>query len=262
MLEIFCRRNKMKVLATVLSVTLVLAFAGFSHGEQIPCPGKICYETDVDTGLPVKDGNVGCCVKMGLECCPDGLYCVKNATAQCTANGGRSPPKKYKKNEDSSAAAPLNASGRKLLSLKNTICPGGTCEEDDWFCCPDNNYCAETEADCPNFLAKKLEKHGMLSSFGRKLLSLEGTNCPGGTCEEDNWFCCADNNYCAETEADCPNFAKAAKFLPIQSAISTGRKLLSLKNTICPGGTCEEDDWFCCADNNYCAETESDCPGF
>ena len=80
--------------------------------------------------------------------------------------------------------------------------------------------------------------------------------------KEDNWFCCADDNYCAETEADCPNFAKAAKFLPIQSAISTGRKLLSLKNTVCTGGICEEDDWFCCPDNNYCAETENDCPNF
>merc|ERR1711953_584004 len=196
---------KMKVPATVISVTLVLAFAGFSHGEQIPCPGTICYETDVKTGIRVEEGNVGCCVKMGLECCPDGLYCVKNAATQCTDGG--SPPKKYKNknNDDESASAPLNPSGRKLLSLKNTNCPGGTCEEDNWFCCSDNNYCAETEADCPNFAKtpKKLLTH---KTTGRKLLSLKSTDCPGGTCEEDNWFCCADNNYCAETEKDCPNF--------------------------------------------------------
>jgi len=253
----------MKVPSTIILVFLALSIADFSIGEEILCPGQICYERD-DKGVIVKDGNVGCCVKMGLECCPDGLYCVKNATAQCTANGGRSPPKKYKHNEEGPQNAAVNTLGRKLLVLKDTKCPGGTCEEDNWFCCPDNNYCAETEADCPNFLAsvKKLENHGLLSSFGRRLLSLQGTNCPGGTCEEDNWFCCADNNYCAETEADCPNFVKAANFLPIKSSISTGRKLLSLKNTNCPGGTCEEDNWFCCADNNYCAETEKDCPNF
>jgi len=249
---------KLIIISAILAVTLLK----LANGDEIPCPGQVCYERDRETGEIVKGGNVGCCVKMGLECCPDGLYCVKNATLQCTDGG--SPPKKYKNknNDDESASAPLNLSGRKLLSLKSTDCPGGTCEEDNWFCCSDNNYCAETEADCPNFLtsAKKLSSSGILSSFGRKLLSLGNTNCPGGTCEEDNWFCCSDNNYCAETEADCPNFAKAPKKL--LSHKTTGRKLLSLRSTDCPGGTCEEDNWFCCADNNYCAETEKDCPNF
>ena len=248
----------MRFAISIISAILVVALLEVSQGDEITCPGQVCYETK--NGTVVDGGNKGCCVKKGLECCPDGLYCVKDAATQCSDNG--SPPKKYK-NKDDSVDASLTPTGRKLLSLKDTKCPGGTCEEDNWFCCPDNNYCAETEADCPNFLtsAKKLSSHGFLSSFGRKLLSLRGTNCPGGTCEEDNWFCCSDNNYCAETEKDCPNFLKVtAKKLSNQQVL--GRKLLSLKNTNCPGGTCEEDNWFCCADNNYCAETEKDCPNF
>ena len=30
-----------------------------------------------------------------------------------------------------------------------TECPAGCCPEANWFCCPDNMYCAATAADCP-----------------------------------------------------------------------------------------------------------------
>merc|ERR1712013_101590 len=30
-----------------------------------------------------------------------------------------------------------------------TVCPAGCCPEQNWFCCPDNMYCAATAADCP-----------------------------------------------------------------------------------------------------------------
>ena len=30
-----------------------------------------------------------------------------------------------------------------------TSCPAGCCPEANWFCCPDNMYCAATAADCP-----------------------------------------------------------------------------------------------------------------
>ena len=209
-----------------------------SLGEELECPGIVCNGTY----------GTGCCVKIGLQCCPDGLYCVKDASTMCSAEG--SPPKPYAPAPE----YPSNESGigRKLLSLKATDCPGGSCIEDGWFCCDDNQYCAETESDCPNFLntAMKLSRNG-LPSFGRKLLSLKTTPCPGGTCEEDGWFCCDDNQYCAETESDCPNFLESAKKL------SANVKIMP-----CPGGTCEEDGWFCCDDNKYCAETENDCPNF
>ena len=33
--------------------------------------------------------------------------------------------------------------------VTETECPGGCCPVPNWFCCPDNIYCAVTDADCP-----------------------------------------------------------------------------------------------------------------
>merc|ERR1712045_1108308 len=79
-----------------------------------------------------------------------------------------------------------------------TECPAGCCPEANWFCCPDNMYCAATAADCP-FVAMK-EK--LVKMAAKK--QCEGTVCPAGCCPEQNWFCCPDNMYCAATAADCP----------------------------------------------------------
>ena len=186
----------MNLLSITVPAFLILALFHLSHGEDLECPGTVCKGEHGD----------GCCVKLGLECCPDGLYCVKDAASQCTDGG--SPPKPYAPAPEDPAK--VLSTARKLLSLKATPCPGGTCEEDNWFCCNDNQYCAETENDCPNFLdsTKKL-------SMNTKYTQLTKTDCPGGTCEEDGWFCCNDNQYCAETEADCPNFKLELDFLPL-----------------------------------------------
>ena len=33
----------------------------------------------------------------------------------------------------------------------------------------------------------------------------DGTECPGGCCPGVyGWYCCSDGNYCAVTQADCP----------------------------------------------------------
>ena len=174
---------------------LLLALINLSLGDKVVCPGQVCKGTYGE----------GCCVKIGLQCCPDGLYCVKNATTMCGAEG--SPPKPY------GSAAPVNnlSTGRKLLSLKGTTCPNGICELDNAFCCEDGLYCAETENGCPNFLksAKKLSDN----KFGRKLLSLKSTTCPNGICELEDAFCCDDGLYCAATEAGCPNFLSKARKL-------------------------------------------------
>ena len=31
---------------------------------------------------------------------------------------------------------------------EGTLCPGGCCPYEDWFCCPDMLTCAESEFDC------------------------------------------------------------------------------------------------------------------
>merc|ERR1712179_240874 len=148
------KRVTMRVVTSIISAILVVALLEVSQGDEITCPGQVCYETNAN-GTIVEGGNKGCCVKRGLECCPDGLYCVRDATKQCTDNG--SPPKKYK-NKDDSVDASLTLTERKTRSLKDTKCPAGTCEVDNWFCCPDNIHCAETEAHCPNFQFHKSVK--------------------------------------------------------------------------------------------------------
>merc|ERR1712183_1008599 len=56
---------------------------------------------------------------------------------------------------------------KKSLAVRTTCgpdeteCPAGCCPEANWFCCPDNRYCAATADDCPairlpNLLPKKL----------------------------------------------------------------------------------------------------------
>merc|ERR1719369_436464 len=132
------------------------------------------------------------------------------------------------------------------------MCPAGCCPEQNWFCCPDNMYCAATAADCP-FVAKKEKLMKMaakkqcaqldvaLNRTGsaalttctvlllllivhllpkkEKLMKMaakkqcEGTMCPAGCCPEQNWFCCPDNMYCAATAADCPFVAKKEKLM-------------------------------------------------
>merc|ERR1719348_2648656 len=82
------------------------------------------------------------------------------------------------------------------------MCPAGCCPEQNWFCCPDNMYCAATAADCP-FVAMK-EK--LVKMAAKK--QWEGTVCPAGCCPEQNWFCCPYNMYCAATAADCPFVAE------------------------------------------------------
>merc|ERR1719337_742765 len=45
---------------------------------------------------------------------------------------------------------------KKLSVVKTTCgpdeteCPAGCCPEANWFCCPDNRYCAATADDCPS----------------------------------------------------------------------------------------------------------------
>merc|ERR1711910_168587 len=42
---------------------------------------------------------------------------------------------------------------KKQCGPNETSCPAGCCPNANWYCCPDNVYCAATAADCP-FLAQ------------------------------------------------------------------------------------------------------------
>merc|ERR1712020_420439 len=59
---------------------------------------------------------------------------------------------------------------KKSLAVKTTCgpdeteCPAGCCPEANWFCCPDNRYCAATADDCPAIrLPNLLPKNCLLS---------------------------------------------------------------------------------------------------
>merc|ERR1719266_2603055 len=96
---------------------------------------------------------------------------------------------------------------RKLNVIKTTCgpdeteCPAGCCPEANWFCCPDNRYCAATADDCP---AKKFPTLPKKLSVVKTTCGPDETECPAGCCPEANWFCCPDNRYCAATADDCP----------------------------------------------------------
>merc|ERR1711883_43867 len=79
-----------------------------------------------------------------------------------------------------------------------TECPAGCCPEANWFCCPDNMYCAATAADCP-FVAKKAQ---LMKMAKNRQCGPDETSCPAGCCPEANWFCCPDNMYCAATASN------------------------------------------------------------
>merc|ERR1739848_125980 len=58
---------------------------------------------------------------------------------------------------------PFVAKKEKLMGMakskqcgpNETTCPAGCCPNANWYCCPDNLYCAATAADCPFVAARE-----------------------------------------------------------------------------------------------------------
>merc|ERR1711899_334339 len=116
-----------------------------------------------------------------------------------------------------------------------TSCPAGCCPEANWFCCPDNMYCAATAADCP-FVAKKAQ---LMKMAKNRQCGPDETSCPAGCCPEANWFCCPDNMYCAATAADCPFVAKKAQLMKMakNGSVDLMRPLALLAAALRPTGS-------------------------
>merc|ERR1712209_131379 len=125
---------------------------------------------------------------MGWFCCPDNMYCAATA-ADCPFVAKKAQLIKMAKNrqcgpdETSSAAGcPFVAKKAQLMKMaKNrqcgpdeTSCPAGCCPEANWFCCPDNMYCAATAADCP-FVAKKAQ---LMKMAKNRQCGPDETSCP------------------------------------------------------------------------------------
>merc|ERR1712073_121938 len=145
---------------------------------------------------------------------------------------------------------------KKLSVVKTTCgpdeteCPAGCCPEANWFCCPDNRYCAATADDCPAI---------KLPSLLPKKLSVVKT-----TCGPDELECQVDVAHMPAGSAvlmACivpPILLTAHKKLP-----TIPRKLNVIKppcgpdETECPAGCCSEANWFCCPNNRYCPAKNS-----
>ena len=132
-----------------------------------------------------------------------------------------------------------------------TECPSGCCPEENWFCCPDNIYCAATAEDCP----------GTPCSCG----VLDNNPSPS---ENELPAKCRETCCCPNDEGTPSNF----KNLPWCSGVlCDGAGVLSVSSaplfepgvcvgTECPAGCCPGENWFCCPDNIYCAATAQNCP--
>merc|ERR1711981_1369688 len=148
------------------------------------------------------------------------------------------------------------ASASAQCGPEETSCPAGCCPEANWFCCPDNRYCAETADNCPSYFPFSLVKP-LKGDCGP-----DETECPAGCCPEVNWFCCPDNRYCAATADDCPAVRPAVKKVKAVRTRIVKTHCDADTETTCPAGCCPEADWFCCDDNKHCAATEKDCPNY
>merc|ERR1712179_356968 len=79
---------------------------------------------------------------------------------------------------------PYNGCPKTTCGPDETECPAGCCPEANWFCCPDNRYCAATADDCPSIRLPNLLKK---VSFVKTTCGPDETECPAGCCPEANW---------------------------------------------------------------------------
>ena len=116
--------------SAVPTKTSPLIKAGQDCGNGFTC-------ADNETCCPT-----GCCSQANWFCCPDNKYCAATEANCPLLNQALKlaglAAKKLKTSEDCEDG-----------STCPTCCTAGCCPEVNWFCCPDNMYCAATEANCP-----------------------------------------------------------------------------------------------------------------
>ena len=179
-----------------------------------------------------------------------------------------------------------------LLAFANgqecgTDCPGGCCPLANMYCCENNWQCgfesdgsdcctgSMNSPECPDVPSKVKQLQKMKTLAGLVNGQCWGTSCPAGCCPDQDMYCCENNWQCGlesdgsdccsgsiSDSPDCPDIPTEAKQLA-----NMNRRMEKLDSkrscpggTLCPGGCCNEPNWFCCSDNIYCAATEADCP--
>ena len=88
-----------------------------------------------------------------------------------------------------------------------------------------------------------------------------GTQCPGGCCPNQNWYCCPDNIHCASSAEYCHSTNIAEKLIGMAAPKRFKREVKQdCQGTECPGGCCPQANYFCCADGMFCAPSADFCP--
>merc|ERR1711953_1155061 len=148
-------------------------------------------------------------------------------------------------------------------------CPGGCCPEEGYVCCNDGMYCAATQEKCPPtfktpFFGSALSKVAKLEPKAKliKDSKCSGPTCPGGCCPEEGYVCCNDGMYCASTTEKCPEtkLDLISRILPRFSPRMT--RNADCPGVWCPSGCCSQPGYVCCVNQQWCAQSENECPSF
>ena len=89
-----------------------------------------------------------------------------------------------------------------------------------------------------------------------------GTECPGGCCPNQDWYCCPDNIHCASSQEYCrkTNFAEKLIGMAAPKRVTKTEVKQDCEGTQCPGGCCPQANYFCCQDGMFCAPSAEFCP--
>ena len=182
----------------------------------------------------------GCC-PMGPDwyCCPDDMWCAPTA-AECPYLDRRVSLVKLAKS---------NQCGPDETTCAAGCCPMGP----NWYCCPDDMWCAPTAAECP-YVDKRVS---LLKLAKSNQCGPDETTCAAGCCPMGpNWYCCPDDMWCAPTAAECPYVDKRVSLVKLAKSKQCGPD-----ETTCPQGCCPEANWYCCYDAYSCAPSAAECQG-
>ncbi|XP_059085547.1 progranulin-like [Tigriopus californicus] len=98
------------------------------------------------------------------------------------------------------------------------------------------------------------------------MTACNGTQCGGGCCPIEGWYCCEGGHYCALGSSDCPGKSNmVAPLEPVASLkpfLKAGDEpgLCEDGEFACDNGCCPNMGWFCCEDGKNCAASADKCP--
>merc|ERR1719400_113075 len=173
----------------------------------------------------------GCCPNVGWYSCPGDEYCAASEEYCKKTNIAE---------KLMSMAAPKKHLQEVKQDCPGTVCPAGCCPNVGWFCCSDNEHCAASEEYCKktNYAEKLSGMAAQKRSLPLKVTKQKclGTECPGGCCPNQDWYCCPDNIHCASSQEYCRKTNFAEKLIGMAAPKTEVKQ--DCEGTQCPGGCC------------------------